>query len=356
MTKTKSTSVSFLTFIYLLSGSVLYGGFYRCGNPIICFALGSLLLAVYAGFTGRFFAKRTNGGNSLFSKVFGIVLCILLSVLCGFAVNAYSSGLGDFAEYYGKGFVEFFAAGAVLFFGMYLAGKGKTSVFGFARISAGLLAFLTLIGVLGFFYTKSAAAPDFSPKSLGKIDFWNILQNCAVLYSGIPAVYAVSADNAHNSEKTGTAYAVLKGVWAYIAVGGANVIKNVLLFGEDFVSAIENPDLAAIRLIPMFELPEISVIADTAALCTRLSVYCCAMFFALKDAFGEKYRAGISSAAVYTAIFGISAVLTAAEAVPNMKTAAVFSVLSVLFLFIFFGRKKYREATASDKVFGKKDI
>ena len=78
----------------------------------------------------------------------------------------------------------------------------------------------------------------------------------AVLFTVADIVLVFFAvENGDGSKNENKAVGMMKGVISFVLLCGINVGKNVFMFGSDFLSGLENPDLAAIRLIPMFELP-----------------------------------------------------------------------------------------------------
>ena len=74
-----------------------------------------------------------------------------------------------------------------------------------------------------------------------------------------------------------------------------SIFKNLLLFGQRLAGAAAYPDLAAVRLVPILDLPELSVMINTFACTVKLSVYAACAVTLLKNAFGARYNAAVTN-------------------------------------------------------------
>lgn len=276
--KNKKSSAGFLSFACLFSGTVLHGGYYASGNAVVGFCAVSVTLVLFAEIVGNIAEKGRLFSKTTLGKATSLIFCVIAIAFGGFWLREYLSSLGTFGDYYASGFVTVFTAISVVFFGVYCGFKGKKAITGFARMMSGLLVVCTLVGVLGFLHTKKIIPPDSPQRRLAETDFLSVAWICTAVCFDVIPIFAVLRRNGTACERTELVKSVKRGVFVFLIADGINMMKNILLFGEEFASSLNNPDLAATRLIPSFEMPEISVISGTAAVMVKISVYSAMIF------------------------------------------------------------------------------
>ena len=105
----------------------------------------------------------------------------------------------------------------------------------------------------------------------------------------------VLCDGQNEETRNLTPRAFLRGTALFLLAVGANLVKNLLLFGQRLAGAAAYPDLAAVRLVPILDLPELSVMINTFACTVKLSVYAACAVTLLKNAFGARYNAAVTN-------------------------------------------------------------
>lgn len=342
MKKIRFGTVSVLTLAFLFAGNILYGIYPSSGNPVLSYICISVFLPVITFIVSSYFLSGKNISRKRHSSFLAVLFCVFTVIPLSYTVSVYTSALGSFAKYYSSAQVVVFAVVSVVISGICTAQKGVTAVMGLARMSVWFMIVWIFAGWLGFAHTKNIVSPLSPFRLLDDTDFVDIAIKGIISAVDIVLLFVVLTDNRNLDEKKHILPQIMSGVWLYIAVSGVNMLKNLLLFGSDFLGRLDNPDLAAIRLIPMFELPEISVVVDTVSVVLKISVYLCAVFYALKDAFAEKYRAPVVSAATGIAVCGISFVVVyikeATDAAEILSAASVLICAAVCM--VFFSEKE----------------
>lgn len=331
-------SYTFFVFAFLFSGNVIYCPYYDTGKPIANFVITSFVLLIYTAFTGKFFSVRKNILRKNSAIFFALIIFVLLLVPIGSLTCDYVRTLGTFADYYAKAFTAVFSAAAVIFCAVYGANKGRICVTGFGTLVFWLLAVWTAAGFLAFFSEKNIVIPHSPFTNISKSDWIAFIKNTAYICLDITLVAVVLSNNESERTRAIVPKSMNTGAFAFVIFSGINLFKNVLLFGSDFAEHIKNPDLTAIRLIPMFELPEISVIVNTLACVLKLTLYCCFIMFVLKDAFSDRYSAGKTCGI----LFAGSAILCGlfyflGEKITSVsRLAMVCLTICVLMCYVFF--------------------
>lgn len=335
---------SVLTLAFLFSGNIIYGLYPSSGNPILSYICISLFLLLLTFLTAKYFVSAKyalQNKKCRFLAVFeGIVVLLPLSYM----LSVYADTLGSFAKYYASVQVLVFAVIFTTISGICIARRGTLAVLGFARMTVWFMIAWIFAGWLGFAHTKNIVIPASPFGPAVKTDIIDIIKNTVIGAVDIVLLVFVLTDNKSDKEKKCILPQVLSGVWLYIAVSGINMLKNLLLFGADFLERLDNPDLAAIRLIPMFELPEISVVVNTAAVVLKISVYMCASFYMLKDAYAEKYSSAKVNVAFLSALcilsFFIIYIMKGNVLFTETASAVSLCVCAVMCMF-FASKKKY---------------
>ena len=273
MRKIKANPAALMTFSFLFSGNILFNLYYSSGNPIACYIISSVFLLSFAFAFAVIFRQSKNKCGKILKKVVYYILSVAAAGFLSFSVYTYTASLGSFADYYGEMHVVLFSAVSVLAAGFCGAKKDRNSVIGFACMTVFLMIVWTFAGMLGFFYTKNIVPVKMLNFNLSVGNVMEIMKTTVILSADIIFLLAVSEKCGNVSKENNIKSNVVYGVMLYIVLCGINLLKNVLMFGEEFLSGLENPDLAAIRLVPMFELPEISVIVNTLAVTLRALVY-----------------------------------------------------------------------------------
>ena len=269
MKKIKSNPTAVLTFLFLFSGSIIFNLYYTSGNPIVCFLVTSAVLLAVAVFLETISKIRK---SKSFPRFFRVIFTVIAFVCLYFNVLTYADSLGTFADYYARLSVLVFAGFSVVASGYFAAKQGNNALTGFASMTAVAMISWTFAGFLGFFHTRRLVPVEFSSLNITSDNIVEIIK--AVLFTVADIVLVFFAvENGDGSKNENKAVGMMKGVISFALLCGINVGKNVFMFGSDFLSGLENPDLAAIRLIPMFELPEISVIVNTFAVNMRSMLY-----------------------------------------------------------------------------------
>ncbi len=303
--KNNSLMYSITVFAFLYSGTVIYSPFYASGNAVLSFVLTSVITLAYTAFASRYFARRNGLKLKLQAKFFAVAVSVLAIVPMGALAADYTRTLATFADYYATAFVSVFSAAAVILIAVYCASREKSSVMGLATLVFSVLVLWTLAGLFAFMTTKNIVPlqPPFS--KIAQTDWFVFVKNAVYVCIDITLLTAVLCNNEQDAVRKTAPRAINRGAAAFVILSGINTFKNLLLFGDDFASRLDNPDLAAIRLIPMVDLPEMSVIVNTFACVLKLAVYSCLIFTVTKDAFGDAYRNTPVISAVSSAVFAV---------------------------------------------------
>ena len=304
MRRFKTNWVTMLTLSFLLSGNILHGLYYSSGNPAVSFICISVFLALFTFLASKYFVSGVNISEKGYSRFFSVSAVAFAAIPLAYTVAVYTRMLGSFAGYYSTVQVTVFAVFSAVITGICAARKGVIALSGFARMTVYVMLVWILAGYFGFFHTKNIVPLQSVSDGVRGVDFVDIMKNAVLITVDTVFLFVVLTDNRTGEEKIRISHSALVGVWIYIAVSGINMLKNLLMFGKDFLVRLDNPDLAAIRLIPMFELPEISVVVNTFAVTVRVAVYLCALFYMLKDSFGEAYCTKKTEAVCFFAVSG----------------------------------------------------
>ena len=159
----------------------------------------------------------------------------------------------------------------------------------------------TVAGFFGFFSVKDVVTIESPFSRLTDTDIVSLLKNTAYVCLDVTLLAVVLTDGESMAVRKIVPKSFFYGAGAFVLLTGFNIFKNLLMFGEDFSASMNNPDLTAIRLVPLFDLPEASVIVNTFACAVKLSVYVCAALFTLKNSFKNRYRSKNACIAMYIA-------------------------------------------------------
>lgn len=303
--KNNSLMYSITVFAFLYSGTVIYSPFYASGNAVLSFVLTSVITIAYTAFASRYFARRNGLKLKLQAKFFAVAVSALAVVPMGVLAAVYVRTLATFADYYAAAFVSVFSAVSVILIAVYGASRGKSSVLGLATLIFPVFVLWTSAGFFAFMTTKNIVPLQAAFSDIEQTDWFVFIKNAAYVCIDITLLAAVLCNNESEAVRKTAPRAISRGAAAFVILSGVNIFKNLLLFGNEFSSRLNNPDLAAIRLIPMVDLPEISVIVNTFACTLKLAVYCCLIFSVIKDAFGDAYR---NTPVIWTVFFCVFAV------------------------------------------------
>lgn len=283
-------SYSIYTFAFIYSGTVISCPYYTSGKPVVNYLLSAVSAVLYAYFAARYFSNRDFVKQSPINKifVFGIILTAIISG--AFMLTDYIKSFVTFSDYYAGDFVSVFTLCAVIICSVYCAYKGRVCMEGFSGLVFVVFILWTLSGFFAFFTTHNAVIPDAPFSDISISDFVFALKGVLYVCFDITVIGVILCSGKSSREREVVPDAMVKGAFAFALLTGINLARNLLLFGEEFSLDIANPDLAAIRLIPMFELPEISIIVNTFACAIRLSGYFHLAFFVIKQMFKKKYN------------------------------------------------------------------
>ena len=282
--------VSVLTFSFLFSGNILFGLYYSSENPVVCYIFASLFLVIFTFIVAKWFCNRKNISQRPYAVFVSVTAGMFALFPAAYTLFVYAKSLGTFADYYSSAFVTVFAVLVVIISGICAAKKGEMAVYGYARMTVLLMLVWILAGLFGFVHTKNIVVTKSPFTNILMADWSEIIKNILLISLDMVFLLVIFTDNQEGDEKNKIPVRMLYGVLSYVFVSGINMFKNLFMFGTDFLTQLDNPDLAAIRLIPMFELPEISVIVNTFAVTLRIAVYFCGMFYILKDSLGSRYK------------------------------------------------------------------
>lgn len=303
--KNNSLMYTITVFAFLYSGTVIYSPFYASGNALLTFLLTSVIILAYTAFAAGYFSSRNGLKLKLEAKCFAVAVSALAVIPMGALVADYVATLATFADYYSTVFVSVFSAASVILIAVYGAGRGKSTVMGLATLVFPAFVLWTLVGFFAFMTTKNAVPLQSPFLKIAQTDWFVFVKNALYVCIDVTLLVAVLCNNESETVRKTAPRAINRGAAAFVLVGGVNVFKNLLLFGNDFARRLDNPDLAAIRLIPMVDLPEISVVVNTFACVLKLAVYSFLIFSVIKDAFGDAYR---TTPAILTVFAGALAV------------------------------------------------
>ena len=300
-----TVTYSIAVFAFLYSGTVVYCPFYMSGSAVINYAVTSAVCLIYSYAAAKYFSSRSflppKGPAGLFSVTLSGCVCVVGAALAA----EYVKTLAGFAENYARAFTVFSAAAAILFLGVYGASRGRICVNGLALLVFWLFVGWTVAGFFGFFSVKDVVTIESPFSRLTDTDIVSLLKNTAYVCLDVTLLAVVLTDGESMAVRKIVPKSFFYGAGAFVLLTGFNLFKNLLMFGEDFSASMNNPDLTAIRLVPLFDLPEASVIVNTFACAAKLSVYVCAALFTLKNSFKNRYRSKNACIAMYIAMCAV---------------------------------------------------
>ena len=110
----------------------------------------------------------------------------------------------------------------------------------------------------------------------------------------LKAVFYSSLTNPSTRFVNNIIYAVVALVGTFIILSGGLTVGGLsvlLSYANQYMKPVSYTHLlAAIRLVPLFDLPEISVFMGTFASIVKISVYLTCLMYTLRNAFGTSYR------------------------------------------------------------------
>lgn len=338
--KNQAVSYALITFSYLYAGTVLRKPFYAGGVPLLGLLTSGGALLVFSYVCAACFAGRAGRGTRAPSGFFAVVCGMLCTVFCAAILARFLGSLAYFDADYGKPFVVICAFLACLGITLYAAAHTRLCVGGFALLTAIPFLLWTCLGFFAFFTTKKAFALT-SP--LGGFSFRTglvpLLAETAYICLDTVFLAVVLCDGQNEETRNLTPRAFLRGTALFLLAVGANLVKNLLLFGQRLAGAAAYPDLAAVRLVPILDLPELSVMINTFACTVKLSVYAACAVTLLKNAFGARYNAAAANgcfAALLSAFCGFFYALRQKAAAKSDWVAFGAFCLAALICFVLY--------------------
>jgi len=342
MKKNITSRPSVLTFAFLFSQSIIHNLYFHSGNAILSWLVSSAFLVMYVYGTSRWMLCRKSISQRSYSKFFAVFTALLMLPSAAFTVSEYVISLGTFADYYKTVHVALFALANTVCAAFIMSASGKDSVGGFAVMTAAFSALWVLVGFFGFLHTKNAVVPNSITANIANTDFADIAKNAVLITFDTFLLQFVFFNSAADGNKKILPKQILSGTVAFVCVSGVNMLKNLFMFGDEFIGGVNNPNLAAIRLIPLFELPEISVIVNAFAASLRLAVYICALSGMMKASFGASYIARKSGEILSAAVLLVSLAMIYMNDVREFANGAVpvCLLLGAVMCFAFFSEKE----------------
>lgn len=327
--RNQSVSYALVTFAYLYAGTVLRKPFYASGVPILGFLVCSAAVLAFSYLFARYFAGHNDRGTRAPSGILAASVCVCAVIFGASMIVRFLLSLSYFSADYGTPFVVICAGAGCIGCALFCASRGRLNVSGFAFLTAIPFAIWTFAGFFAFFETKRAFPIHAPLEGLTASGLVPLLAETAYICLDIVFLAVVLCDKESDETRKIAPRAFFHGAVMFVLASGATLFKNLLLFGERLASAAANPDLAAIRLMPLFDLPEISVFMGTFAVTVKISVYLACCMYLLKNAFGTKYR--------HTAVCGTFAVALglAGTAFYFLRQNGAWSGLDYAVLFLF---------------------
>ncbi len=267
--KDKSLFATLIYCSYLCAGSILHP-VYRTGvSPLIGFAVPAACLILFSHAAASYFSRREMR-NSLAFFPLAAALCVFSGAVGAWYVDA----LDLFDRDYGARFVVIGAGAGLVACGTYAAARGKRSVCGTAFFALPVFVLWTVFGMLAFL----------SPV---RIDWFDAIGDLSAtggtgLAKCVAEIVYLCADatlgilvlrTEEKSEKEPLHDACTRGAVLFVLLTGAELARNLLLFGTELTVRARDPSLAAVRLLPHFSFPEMSVLVHTFAAVLRLGFY-----------------------------------------------------------------------------------
>ncbi len=313
-------------FVYTYSGVVGKYPDYNA-NALLTYFFVSACAAVFAFAVSVFFTSDFENGNKI-KKIFPVLLFAFCALYTASDVCFFAYSIRLFDDYYSQTWCMAFSAGAALLCGAHLARRGKNAVTSFCILSSALFAAWTFFGLFAFFTAENALSVSSPLSLLEKTRFSGIIKDILYLNADLAVLAFVLSKNESKERRQTLKKAIPAGVFAFIAVSGINVLKNLLLFGDKLSDDAQNPNFTAIRMIPLFDLPEICVIVSAFACIIKICVSACAALFAIKEIKKEKYNdkkttAVFVSLSALLLLFSQSAIFGYAQIISAVACAAL---------------------------------
>ncbi len=258
--KSNRIGMTVTVFVYLYSGYVLYCPFYGGENALLEYIVTSLFTLAAALVSSSFFSKRKAAGKRHASPYFAVVISVILAVLSSAYIALYTSLLGIFGEDYPAPLAALFFAAVIIAGGVMGAEKGRICVLSFCRMVLLPLVTVAIAGCFAFFTTKSAFLLPSPFASFSDGEFFHLPLSIAYLGLDITFLSVILTDNESGEVRKASVQSVMKGTSLFVLFSGLCTAKNLMLFGEAYASEMISADLAALRLVPMFDLAEIAVV------------------------------------------------------------------------------------------------
>ena len=321
--RSASMTAGMTVFSVLYASTVIGTPLYRNGHTLFRFLVTAAVLLVYAPLCFRFFTARETCPKKGVTRVASVVFAAAAVCVGACSAARFASPLGTFAPYYGTWQVRLAAGLLVVLIALYAAYHGRYAVTGFASVIAWVFPLWTGMGLFAFLATKTAVLPSPPLAGADRKLLADALTETLPLLADVTAAALLLTANGTMSKKN--VHFADGGVIAFLVLGAVNVLKNLLLLGEAFAAKTNVPNLAAIRLVPLLELPELAVIVGMAAAVVHTAVYVCAAYELLQKVFDKK-----KSMIAFTAVLAVTtalAVMTDFQQTSGM-TAAVLSLFA----------------------------
>ena len=331
--KNKNLFLSYaaLAFVYTYAGIAEKYPDYN-GNALLTWFFTAACALVYSFAVSKFFSTdfvKKDGGKA--PLVLLLTFCILYA---SSNVSFFASSLGLFDDFYSSETCVFFAAFFSLFCAFFIGKRGKNGIIFFGLLSSVFFFAWTFFGFFAFFTAKHAVLISSPLKLLEKTDFFGIIKDILYINADLAVFAYVLSKNESTPEKQTLKAAIPAGSAFFAAVSGANVLKNALLLGDRLLYEAENPNFTAIRMIPLFELPEICVAVNAFACIIKASVSVCCAFFALKDIYGEKYNGKIAPFLLFGAAFASALLICGRDGVTEFLSVTSAVACAALCFFV----------------------
>ncbi|MCR5352793.1 MAG: hypothetical protein K6D98_00625 [Clostridiales bacterium] len=295
-------SYTVITFVYMYSGVVEKYPDYNGNAMLTCFFTAACA-AVYSFTVSKFFSagfEEKNGKTAVRAVL--AVFCVLYA---SSNVSFFARSLEVLDDFYASDFCMIFAAAFAVFCAVFLGKRGKTGVSSFCTLSVILFGAWTLFGIFAFFTAKQAVFISSPVALLSDTEFFGIVKDILYLNADLAVLAYVLNKNESAARKEILKAAIPAGAAAFASVSVINVLKNLLLFGDRLSDEAINPNFTAIRMIPLFDLPETCVIVNAFACVIKTAVFVSCAFFALKDIKGEKYNGKTTPVFLFAAVVAL---------------------------------------------------
>lgn len=213
---------------------------------------------------------KTHTMRNVFSL--SVALSILLCAYSGAVGAQYVDLLSIFDRDYSGWLVAGGAAVWIVLCGGYAAARGRVSLQGTALLAIPVFATWTVVGFFAFMSIGRIQMSEISllpPRGEG---VWVFIGE--TIYMCADAVLGVFClDGKPKEGEPVGPHIFVEGAGIFVLVSGVKLIRDLLLFGQTLTAEVRDAELAAIRSVPMLELPEISVLVHTFAVVIKLGFY-----------------------------------------------------------------------------------